>query len=111
MNLTQEVEFREQFLKVLPLYIVGRLFQNEDIVFPTDTENEIILFITIQGLNSFYIVSDMNYSEITFYDLELLTLDFNNNYTLYIRIMDDNKEVYNKKFQLQVNSWNDIVYN
>lgn len=111
INLTQDVESREQILKVLPLAIVTRLFQNKDIAFPPDTENEIILFVTIHGLNSFYIVSIMDRSEITSYDLELLTLSFNNSYTFSIRIMDDDKEVHNRKFQLRVNSWNDVAHN
>ncbi len=46
---------REEFLRVIPLYIVGKSTD-----FPLETENEILLFVTLKDLDSFYFISNLN---------------------------------------------------
>lgn len=113
-NPNEEIESREEFLKILPFNTMNDIPQSKIISFPTKTYSELILFITFQDLSSFYIISDMGSNdmdmdnEVNLNTLSHLSLKFNNSYEISFRIFDGNKEINNKKFRLRANSWDNI---
>ncbi len=108
ITIPEQGSSRDQFLRVIPLYTIGDLFHRRSTDFPIDIENEIFLFLTFKDLDSFYLISNLNRSSITHFDMPLLSFQLDNQYILSIRILGDGKELINKKFTLNAKKWNDI---
>jgi hypothetical protein len=111
INLTKNIKSEKDFVETSKANMLQELFhyrKNKDLLI--GTENEILLFITIQNQKSLYLISDMNKGELTTFLLPSISLDLESNYTLSIRIQSMDKDIYNQRFQFNAKSWDKIEF-